>query len=187
MAINEADILRQLGAKGIGKATDEVYRDLITDLADSITEKFREYTRKNTRGSGTLGQSFKAEPAKNGFTISADFYYNFIDDGVSGVGETGRENEKKRKGGVVFQKSPYKFKHLRIGSKMEKSIAEWTGRPIGTNWGVAINIKKYGIHPKNITDNVIDQEMLDKIGQDLTDLTGLAFQVTFDKAKDKLK
>jgi hypothetical protein len=184
MAINEADILRQLGAKGIGKATDEVYRDLITDLADSITETFREYTRKNTRGSGTLGQSFKAEPAKNGFTISADFYYDFIDEGVKGAPLPAGVKQVSR---TFTGASRFSFKNLGVSSKMEKSIAEWTGRPIGQNYGVAINIKKRGIHPKNITDNVIDQEMLDKIGQDLTDLTGLAFQVTFDKAKDKLK
>lgn len=183
MAINEAEILRQLGASGIGKATDEVYKDFITDLADTITKTFSDYTRKHTKGSGTLGQSFKAEPNKTGFTISADFYYHFIDEGVAGVGLTGKVDEKKRKGGVVFQKSPYKFKHLRIGSKMERSIAEWTGRPIGTNYGVAINIKKYGIVGKNITDNVVTDEVLDRIGADLMELTGLAFQVTFDKAK----
>lgn len=184
MAINEADILRQLGAKGIGKGTDEIYRDLISELADSITETFREYTRKNTRGSGTLGQSFKAEPNKNGFTISADFYYDFINEGVKGAPLPAGIKSVPR---TFNGNSRFSFKTLKVGKDMEKSIAEWTGRPIGQNYGVAINIKKRGIHPKNITDNVIDQEMLDKIGKDLTDLTGLAVEATFDKAKDKLK
>lgn len=186
--INEADVLRQLGAKGIGKATDEVYIDFLTVIADEISESFRDYLRSNTRGSGTLAQSVTAKPQKNGFSIDADFYYDFIDEGVKGAPLPAgvKEIPKNQKGQGRFNgPSRFAFETIYSNKDMERSIAEYSGRPIGSNHGVVVNIKKRGIHPANITDNVITEEVLRKISEDLTELTGLAVQASFQKLSDK--
>lgn len=181
--INEAEVLRQLGAKGLGKATDEVYIDFLTVIADDISENFRDYLRSNTNGSGTLAQSITPNPKKDGFSIEADFYYDFIDEGVKAAPlPAGVKAIRSRFTGA----SRFSFKSLKVGKRMENSIAEWTGRPLGQNYGVAVSIKKHGIHPQNITDNVITEEVLRKISEDLTELTGLAVQASFQKLSDKI-
>jgi hypothetical protein len=44
---------------------------------------------------------------------------------------------------------------------------------------------KYGIKPKNITANVMTNEVLDRIASDLAEVTGLMFEVKFTKSTAK--
>jgi hypothetical protein len=48
-------------------------------------------------------------------------------------------------------------------------------------YAVASNIKQRGLKPKRITDNVINDQVLEKIGNDLAELTGLMFEINFTR------
>jgi hypothetical protein len=48
-------------------------------------------------------------------------------------------------------------------------------------YAVASNIKQRGLEPKRITDNVITNDVLERIGSDLAELTGLMFQINFTR------
>jgi hypothetical protein len=64
---------------------------------------------------------------------------------------------------------------------MFDAIRKWKGFDVARTYATAYSIKRHGIAPRNITDNVINEELLNKIMQDLLDLTGLQFTVKFDK------
>jgi hypothetical protein len=48
-------------------------------------------------------------------------------------------------------------------------------------YAVGSNIKQRGLRPKNITENVINDQVLDRIANDLAELTGLMFEINFTK------
>jgi hypothetical protein len=48
-------------------------------------------------------------------------------------------------------------------------------------FAVASNIKQRGLRPKHITDSVITDELLEKISNDLAEVTGLTFEIKFEK------
>jgi hypothetical protein len=48
-------------------------------------------------------------------------------------------------------------------------------------FAVASNIKQRGLKPKNITDTVINDKVLEMIASDLAEATGLTFEVKFEK------
>lgn len=171
----EADIINLLNSgKDVNMNVKTAYETFITNTGNQIVKEFKEFLGKNTSGgSNNLAQSIEPKPLKTGFEIEADFYYKFLDEGVKGAG--------KGISGLVT-KGGYQFKTIRPNREMEESIAEWTGESIDSNYGVVVNIKKRGIKAKNITENVINTDLLDKISEDLAEVAGLMFEVTFDKA-----
>jgi len=178
MAINEAEILRQLERQDIGKDASKVYINSLTVLADQITQDFKDVIEKETRSdNGALRQSVTTVPNSNGFEIDADFYYKFIDDGVSGVGSFKGVPQHRQ----VVSGAPYQFKNLGVPSKMVKSIREWSGASIEQSYAIAVNIKNYGIKPKNITDQVWNDTTIQRVSDDLSEITGLAVTVVFEK------
>jgi len=188
MAVNEAEILQQLESTGIGvgqySETQAVslYQKLMLNLGNDIQESFREQIEKDTKSdNGALKGSVKALPSKTGFDIFADFYYKFIDDGVSGVGQFQGAMKSIR---PVVSNGLYQFKNLGVPESMAQSIREWSGASIEQSYAIAVNIKRYGIKPKNITDAVITDEVLERIALDLATVTGLVIEVSFDKAFD---
>jgi hypothetical protein len=131
-----------------------------------------------------LKSSVTVLPSQNGFDIEADYYYKFIDDGVSGVGQFGEKGiDSSRVPGLVTN-GTYKFKNLGVPSAMVNSIREWSGASIEQSYAIAVNIKNYGIKPKNITDKVITDAVLERIAEDLATLTGLNIEARFNSAFD---
>ena len=62
------------------------------------------------------------------------------------------------------------------------AIREWKGYDMSHAYASAAATKfKYGIKPRNITANVMTDEVLTKIANDLAEVTGLMFQVSFTK------
>ena len=175
--INEADVLRQMNLEDLGRSADVVYKDFITEVADELIQQFRDKIQDNTKGSGTLAQSVSPLIKKDGFVIEADYYYRFVDDGVNAAPK--QQGLKYTR--PLVQNSPYSFKHLGVGSNMERSIAQWSGVSIGQAYGIAISIKKHGIKAKGITDSVITNEVLEKISTDLGKVTGFIINATFKK------
>ena len=181
MAVNEAEILQKLQAdKNLGKDPKDVYIDAITVLSDEIVENYKNVIDKTTKSdSGTLKQSVTAIPSRNGFSIEADYYFKFIDQGVSGVG-----NVPGRRIRPIVQNSPFKFKNKFVPRRMASSIREWSGAPMEQAYAIGVNIKTYGIKPQNISEQAVSDEVLDRISEDLATITGLVVEVTFDQAFD---
>jgi hypothetical protein len=64
---------------------------------------------------------------------------------------------------------------------MATAISQWKGLDMSHAYAVASNIKQRGLRPKRITENVITDDVLNKIALDLAEVTGLMFEITFDK------
>lgn len=169
--------LQDLGITGAGEPQKD-YEKLILEIANDVTGQLREYTLKHARNSGALASSIAYFPTGvMSFEVKADDYYNFIDQGVNAL--PSQEGFSYRRPRV--QGSPYSFRIDGVGGKMFEAIRKWKGFNVAQTYATAYSIKRHGIAPRNITDNVINDELLNKIMQDLLDLTGLQFSVKFDK------
>jgi len=183
--MTEGEILRALASGGLGKGemteskANDLYLEVIREISKDLTASFRNQIEKDTKSdNGALKGSVIPIPTKNGFEIEADYYYKFIDKGVSGVGQFSGSISPIRS---VVTNGVYQFKNLGVPKAMANSIREWAGGSIEQAYAISVNIKNYGIKPKNITDKVITDEVLDRISQDLLTATGLIVEVTFNK------
>ena len=52
-------------------------------------------------------------------------------------------------------------------------------------YAVAMSNKKKGLKGHNITDNVITEKVLEDISKDLAEVTGLNFEISFEKKLKK--
>lgn len=181
MAINEAEILRTLSKQDVGKKPENIYINAITVLSDEIVENFKDVIEKETRSdNGALKSSVIVVPSKNGFEIEADFYYKFIDDGVNAAPSGPGSNAVR----PLVQGAPYSFKNLGVPPKMAQSIWESYGGSLPQAYAIAVSIKKHGIKPKNITEQVWNDAVIDRVSADLSRITGLAVTVMFDQNFD---
>jgi len=182
--MTEGEILRALAGSGLGKGFDEVkaetaYELIIKKIGDDIVDSFRTQIEKDTKSdNGALKASVEPIFKGKGFQIEADYYYKFIDDGVSGVGQFSGAISPIRS---VVSNGLYSFKNLGVPQSMAKSIGEWANvSDISQAYAIGVNIKRYGIKPKNITDKVVTDEMLERISQDLLTATGLIVTASFN-------
>jgi len=181
--MTEGEILRALAGSGLGKGFDEVkaetaYELIIKKIGDDIVDSFRTQIEKDTKSdNGALKASVEPIFKGKGFQIEADYYYKFIDDGVSGVGQFSGAMSPIRS---VVSNGLYSFKNLGVPEAMANSVREWSGASISQAYAIAVNIKRYGIKPKNITDKVVTDEMLERISQDLLTATGLIVTASFN-------
>jgi len=183
--MTEGEILRALAGSGLGKGqftesqAKDAYLELIAEIGNGVSMLFKDQIDKDTKSdSGTLGQSAVAIPTKNGFQIEADYYYKFIDDGVNGVGQFQGAMSPIRS---VVSSGLYNFKDLRVPSIMANRIKDMPGvSSMSHAYAIGVNIKRYGIKPKNITDKVVSDEMLERISQDLLTATGLIVTASFN-------
>lgn len=176
MAVNEAEVLRQLEAQGVGANPKDYYKDFIGEIADDIVKGFKDEIKATTEGSGALSQSVVAVPKKDGFQVEADFYYKFVDEGVNAAPKVSGAKYIR----PLVQNSPYSFKHLGVSKDFAKSISQYVGASIPSQYAVAVSIKKHGIKAHNITDKVITDGVLDRIAEDLATILGLTVEVIFD-------
>lgn len=150
------------------------YETFINNLSKEVRDIFKKVINDNSRSnSGNLANSVEVLPIKTGFEIEADLYYKFVDEGVSGVGG-------QIKG--LVQGTPYKFKHLGVSRQFLSRIQEFTGSDMNRTFATAINIKKRGIKPHKYTEQTMSEGLLKKIEEDLLEVTGLAFEISFNKA-----
>ena len=171
----EFDFLEGLGFSQTDLAQPETaYEKFILALGNSVTESFRDYIRGNVKNTGALAQSVVYFPTgEMSFEIQADQYYKFQDEGVNPVGQN---------------KFPtnYQFKLPFVTKAHAMAIREWKGYDMSHAYASAAATKfKYGLKPRNITANVMTDEVLDKIAADLAEVTGLIFEVTFTKNTEK--
>lgn len=180
--IDEAAEVKKLLNEDLGAGG--FYQDYISRLSDQITKEFKEGITKNVRSkSGSLASSVESIPTKGGFEIRADVYYDFIDEGVQGYTPPGL----KPVSGII-KNGTYKFKSLKVHRDFISNMKQYAGNDLSGQFALAISIKRKGIKAKNITDQVITDELLEMIAEDLATLTGLAFGVVFDRnTKDAIE
>ena len=146
-----------------------VYEKFILNVGNKVTADLREYIQNNAMNTGALAQSVVYFPTGAlSFEIQADDYYKFVDEGVNGI--------------AVNHASQYSFQYPGVSYNMAKAIQEWKGMDMSHAYAIATNIKQRGLRPKNITDNVINDDVLEMIANDLTEITGLTFEIKFEKA-----
>ena len=146
-----------------------VYERFILELANKVTEDLRETVNAKARNSGALAQSIVYFPTGNlSFEIQADDYYNFVDEGVNAVGTNNYGSQ-------------FSFNYPGVSHNMATAISQWKGLDMSHAYAVASNIKQRGLQPKRITENVINDQVLERIANDLAELTGLMFEINFTK------
>lgn len=147
------------------------YELFIVELSKQITNELKEYIQKNAWSKGGLFQS--VIPVLTGsmsFEIQADQYFKYIDEGVNPIGKK------------TFQ-TPYEFRSPFVSANHAAALKEWKGYDTKRAYASAYVTKhKYGIKPRSILNNVLTEDVLTRIGNDLEQLTGLMFDVKFNKA-----
>ena len=149
---------------------ESAYEKLILAIANQVTQEFKEYILANASNNGALAQSVVYFPTgAMSFEIQADDYYKFQDEGVSSIN------------GAKFN-TPYSFRLPYVTKSHAIALQKWKGYDLSHAYASAYVTKhKYGIKPKNITANVMTDDVLNRIASDLAEVTGLMFQVTFTK------
>ena len=179
---DEADILRELnqGKSGATSPTDG-YEKYILMLGNALTKKYREEIVNTTRkdGSRELAQSVKPVIKGANLEIHANYYFKFVDDGVSGYGSP----IKSIKGLVT--NGAYRFKSNKVSRDFLSKMTDYVGSNISDQFAIAVSIKQKGISPHNINDAVISDKALEQISSDLSTILGLTVGVVFEKATNE--
>ena len=145
------------------------YDRFIIELSNKLAEEFRDYTKKVASNTGALAASIIPVPTGQlSFRLEADDYYPFVDEGVNAVGTNNYGSQ-------------FSFNYPGVSHNMATAISQWKGLEMSHAYAVASNIKQRGLQPKRITENVINDSVLERIGKDLAELTGLLFEVNFTK------
>lgn len=147
---------------------ENAYSKLIQGIAQQVTDDFKDYINKNVHNTGALAQSVVFFPTGAfNFEIQADDYYKFQDQGVNPVGQNRFPTN-------------YKFKLPFVTKSHALAIKQWKGYDMSHAYASArLTKNKYGIKPRNITANVMTDSVLERISNDIAELTGLIFDVKF--------
>jgi hypothetical protein len=145
------------------------YDRFIIGLSNQLAEEFRDYTKRVAQNTGALAASIIPVPTGQlSFRLEAEDYFPFVDEGVNAVGTNNYGSQ-------------FSFNYPGVSHNMATAISQWKGLDMSHAYAVASNIKQRGLKPKRITDNVINDQVLEKIGNDLAELTGLMFEINFTK------
>ena len=145
------------------------YDRFIIELSNKLAEEFRDYTKKVASNTGALAASIIPVPTGQlSFRLEAEDYYPFVDEGVNAVGTNNYGSQ-------------FSFNYPGVSHNMATAISQWKGLDMSHAYAVASNIKQRGLEPKRITENVITDQVLERIGNDLAELTGLMFEINFTK------
>ena len=145
------------------------YDRFIIELSNKLAEEFRDYTKKVASNTGALAASIIPVPTGQlSFRLEADDYYPFVDEGVNAVGTNNYGSQ-------------FSFNYPGVSHNMATAISQWKGLEMSHAYAVASNIKQRGLQPKRITENVINDSVLERIGRDLAELTGLLFEINFTR------
>jgi hypothetical protein len=154
------------------------YEKLILEIANQVTDDFKQYISDNVMNTGALMQSVIYMPTGQfSFEIQADQYYKFQDQGVNALPEVPGYNYRR----PTVSGSAFSFRTPFVSGNMAKAIQQWKGGSMQKAYATASSIKHHGLQPKRITENVMTDDVLNKIASDLATVTGLIFDVSFTK------
>ena len=178
----DLDFLDTLGiSENELRQPESAYEKLILGIANKVTDDFKEYISANVMNTGALMQSVVYMPTGAfSFEIQADQYYKFQDQGVNALPNVpGYKYNRPTVSG-----SAYSFRTPYVSANMAKAIQQWKGGDMSKAYATASSIKHHGLRPRNITENVMTDEVLNKIASDLATVTGLIFNVSFTKSTE---
>lgn len=162
--------------EGFGISTTDVeqpanaYQKFLLDVGNKVTKDLSDFIKQKANNTGGLAASVVYFPTGAlSFEIQADDYFKFQDEGVNAVGSTNHGSQ-------------YSFRYPGVSPKMATAIQQAYGVTSSHAYAVAASIKSHGIAPKKIIENVLNENVLDKIANDLAEVTGLIFSIKFEKA-----
>ena len=166
----EFDFLEEFGISAQdAEQPKNAYDRFIIELSNRLAQEFRDYTKKVAQNTGALAASIIPVPkGELSFTLEAEDYFPFVDEGVNAVGTNNHG-------------SRFSFNYPGVSHNMATAISQWKGLDMSHAYAVASNIKQRGLTPKRITENVINDDVLERIGRDLAELTGIMFEINFTK------
>lgn len=145
------------------------YDRFIIELSNQLATEFRDYTKRVAQNTGALAASIIPVPTGQlSFRLEAEDYFPFVDQGVNAVGTNNYGSQ-------------FSFNYPGVSHNMATAISQWKGLDMSHAYAVASNIKQRGLKPKKITENVINDQVLDRIANDLAEITGLMFEINFTK------
>ena len=170
----EFDFLEGFGISSTDVAQPEnVYQKFIVEVSNKMIEDLREYIKANANNSGGLASSVVPFPTGAlSFEIQADDYFKFQDQGVNSVGSNNHGSE-------------FSFRYPGVSPRMATAIQQAYGVTSSHAYAISHSIKEYGIRPKKIIETVLSEDVLDRIANDLAEVTGLIFSIKFDKATQR--
>jgi hypothetical protein len=170
----EFDFLEGFGMSSTDVAQPEnVYEKFIVDVSNKMIEDLREYIKANANNSGGLASSVVPFPTGAlSFEIQADDYFKFQDQGVNSVGSNNHGSQ-------------FSFRYPGVSPRMATAIQQAYGVTSSHAYAISHSIKEHGIRPKKIIETVLSEEVLDRIANDLAEVTGLIFSIKFDKATQR--
>ena len=170
----EFDFLEGFGISSTDVAQPEnVYQKFIVEVSNKMIEDLREYIKANANNSGGLASSVVPFPTGAlSFEIQADDYFKFQDQGVNSVGSNNHGSE-------------FSFRYPGVSPRMATAIQQAYGVTTSHAYAISHSIKEYGIRPKKIIETVLSEDVLDRIANDLAEVTGLIFSIKFDKATQR--
>ena len=162
--------------EGIGISTSDVeqpatvYQKFIVEVSNQLIEDLRAYIKENANNTGGLASSVVPFPTGAlSFEIQADEYFKFQDKGVNAVGSNNHGSE-------------FSFRYPGVSHNMAKAIQQAYGVTSSHAFAISSKIKEHGIRPKKIIETVLNEQVLERIANDLAEVTGLIFSIKFDKA-----
>lgn len=162
--------------EGFGISTSEVeqpanvYQKFLLDVGNQVTKDLSDFIKQKANNTGGLAASVVYFPTGAlSFEIQADDYFKFQDQGVNAVGSTNHGSE-------------FSFRYPGVSPRMATAIQQAYGVTTSHAYAVAASIKSHGIAPKRIIENVLNENVLDKIANDLAEVTGLIFSIKFQKS-----
>lgn len=178
----DLDFLDSLGiSENELRQPQSAYEKLILGIANQVTDDFKKYISENVNNTGALMQSVVYMPTGSfSFEIQADQYYKYQDQGVNALPEVQGYNYKR----PTVSGSAYSFRTPYVSANMAKAIQQWKGGSMEKAYATASSIKHHGLKPRHITENVITDDVLNKIASDLAAVTGLMFNVSFNKSTE---
>ena len=170
----EFDFLEGFGISSTDVAQPEnVYQKFIVEVSNKMIEDLREYIKANANNTGGLAASVVYFPTGAlSFEIQADDYFKFQDQGVNSVSSNNHGSE-------------FSFRYPGVSPRMATAIQQAYGVTSSHAYAISSKIKEHGIQPKKIIETVLNEKVLDKIANDLAEVTGLIFSIKFDKATQR--
>jgi hypothetical protein len=168
---NDFDFLEQFGISTSDvEQPANVYQKFLLDVGNKVTKDLSDFIKQKANNTGGLAASVVYFPTGAlSFEIQADDYFKFQDKGVNAVGSNNHGSE-------------YSFRYPGVSHNMAKAIQQAYGVTSSHAFAISSKIKEHGIRPKKIIETVLNEQVLDRIANDLAEVTGLIFSIKFDKA-----
>ena len=165
--------------EGFGISTTDVeqpanaYQKFLLDVGNKVTKDLSDFIKENANNTGGLAASVVYFPTGAlSFEIQADDYFKFQDQGVNSVGSNNHGSE-------------FSFRYPGVSPRMATAIQQAYGVTSSHAYAISSKIKEHGIQPKKIIETVLNEKVLDKIANDLAEVTGLIFSIKFEKSTQK--